>query len=119
MDEITAIEAAHQAEIWDTVPSDIWSMIKVTTLVPSNRYRLYLTFMAQILSQWSGAGSITLYATDLFKLLGITGSNKNLLVMAIFGIVKFIVAVIYALFLVDVIGRKRSLLLDIAPKPSP
>lgn len=39
--------------------------------------------MAQILSQWSGAGSITLYAPDLFKLLGIEGENYSLLVTAL------------------------------------
>lgn len=64
-------------------------------------------------SQWSGAGSITLYAPDLFALLGVTGTNESLLVTAIFGIVKLVAAVTCALFLVDVIGRKRSLLAGI------
>ncbi|KAJ3501399.1 hypothetical protein NM208_g16944 [Fusarium decemcellulare] len=69
--------------------------------------------MVQFLSQWSGAGSITLYAPDLFKILGITGSDESLLVTAVFGIVKLCAAVICALFLVDVIGRKRALLTGI------
>ncbi len=80
----------------------------------NNIYRLYIAFMAQILSQWSGAGSITLYAPDLFKLLGIEGDNESLLVTAVFGIVKFIAALICALFLVDYIGRKRALLIGIS-----
>uniref|UniRef100_A0A093V6M6 Quinate permease n=1 Tax=Talaromyces marneffei PM1 TaxID=1077442 RepID=A0A093V6M6_TALMA len=62
---------------------------------------------------WSGAGSITVYAPDLFRLLGITGNNEGLLVSAVFGIIKLIAAVVCALFLVDVIGRKRALLLGI------
>ncbi len=70
--------------------------------------------MLRILSQWSGAGSITLYAPDLFSLLGITGTAASLQVTAIFGIVKLVAAVVCALFLVDVIGRKRSLLLGIS-----
>ncbi|KAJ5537438.1 Major facilitator superfamily domain general substrate transporter [Penicillium frequentans] len=111
--EFAAIEAAHQAELEATMGSGPIGIIKETFLVPSNLYRVYLTFMAQILSQWSGAGSITVYATDLFKLLGISGNNENLLVTAIFGIIKLIAAVICALFLVDVIGRKRALLLGI------
>ncbi|KAL6405789.1 quinate permease [Ilyonectria robusta] len=82
-------------------------------LVPSNLYRLYLTSMVQFLSQWSGAGSITLYAPDLFSLLGITGTEESLLVTAVFGLVKLCAAVICALFLVDVIGRKRALLTGI------
>jgi hypothetical protein len=111
--EITAIQMAHQAEIEATMGSGPMGVIKETFLIPSNLYRVYLTLMAQILSQWSGAGSITLYATDLFKLLGITGSNENLLVTAVFGIIKLVAAVLCALFLVDVIGRKRALLLGI------
>ncbi|KAJ5910683.1 Major facilitator superfamily domain general substrate transporter [Penicillium tannophilum] len=111
--EFAAIEAAHQAELEATMGSGPIGIIKETFLVPSNLYRVYLTFMAQILSQWSGAGSITVYATDLFTLLGISGNNENLLVTAIFGIIKLIAAVICALFLVDVIGRKRALLLGI------
>ncbi|KAJ5618542.1 Major facilitator superfamily domain general substrate transporter [Penicillium herquei] len=111
--EFTDIEAAHQAEMEATMGSGPLGIIKETFLIPSNLYRVYLTMMAQILSQWSGAGSITVYATDLFTLLGISGNNENLLVTAIFGIVKLVAAIICALFLVDVIGRKRALLLGI------
>ncbi|KAB8231240.1 uncharacterized protein BDW43DRAFT_313314 [Aspergillus alliaceus] len=75
------------------------AIIKEAFLVPSNLYRFYLTGMAQLMSQWSGAGSITLYAPDPFKLLGITGSNESLLVTAVFGIVKFVAAIVCALFL--------------------
>jgi sugar porter (SP) family MFS transporter len=79
-----------------------------------NLYRVCLAIGAQILSQWSGAGSITLYAPDLFALLGIADTNTSLLVTAVFGLLKLVAAIICALFLVDVIGRKRSLLLGIS-----
>lgn len=96
-----------------TMGSGFLGVIKEAILIKSNLYRLYIAFMAQLLSQWSGAGSITLYAPDLFKLLGISGSNESLLVTAVFGIVKLVAAIICALFLVDIIGRKRSLLIGI------
>ncbi|KAJ5999646.1 Major facilitator superfamily domain general substrate transporter [Penicillium waksmanii] len=111
--EFTAIQATHEAELEATMGSGPIGVIKEAFCVPSNLYRVYLTFMAQILSQWSGAGSITVYAPDLFKLLGITGSNESLLVSAIFGIVKLVAAIACTLFLVDVIGRKRALLIGI------
>lgn len=111
--EINAIQSAHQTEMEATKGSGPIGIIKEMFLVPSNLYRVYLALMAQILSQWSGAGSITVYATDLFRLLGVTGSNKNLLVTAIFGIIKLVAAILCALFLVDVIGRKRALLIGI------
>ncbi|KAJ5773751.1 Major facilitator superfamily domain general substrate transporter [Penicillium paradoxum] len=113
MREISTIQTTHEAEMEATLGSGAMGVIKETFLVPSNLYRVYLTFMAQLLSQWSGAGSITVYAPDLFKLLGITGNNESLLVTAVFGIVKLVAAIICALFLVDVIGRKRALLIGI------
>lgn len=112
--EITAIQQSHQQEMEATMGSGWLGVLKEALLIRSNLYRLYIAFMAQLLSQWSGAGSITLYAPDLFKLLGITGSNESLLVTAVFGLVKLVAAIICALFLVDVIGRKRALLIGIS-----
>lgn len=89
-------------------------MLKEMFTIPSNLYRVGLAVSAQLLSQWSGAGSITIYAQDLFSILGISGENESLLITAVFGIVKLTAAVICALFLVDVIGRKRSLLIGIS-----
>jgi sugar porter (SP) family MFS transporter len=111
--EIHAITVSHQAEMEATRGAGWLGVVKELFLVPANLYRLYLTLGAQLMSQWSGAGSITLYAPDLFSLLGITGSNEALLVTAVFGIVKLVAAVLCALFLVDVIGRKRALLIGI------
>jgi hypothetical protein len=113
VNEITAIRMAHEEELEATKGSSWFGMVKEIFLVPSNLYRIYLVTMCQLLSQWSGAGSITLYAADLFKMIGVTGQNESLLVTAVFGIVKLVAAVICALFLVDVIGRKRALLIGI------
>lgn len=83
--------------------------LKEMFLIPNNFYRIYLGLFCQLLSQWSGAGSITLYAQDFFALLGTTGQQEKLFATAIFGVVKFVAAMMCALFLVDIIGRKRSL----------
>lgn len=112
--EIGAITLSHHEEMESTKGAGWLGVVKELLLVPGNLYRLYLTIGAQFLSQWSGAGSITLYAPDLFKLLGITGQGESLLVTAVFGIVKLVAAVLCALFLVDVIGRKRALLTGIS-----
>ncbi|KAI1171986.1 general substrate transporter [Nemania sp. FL0916] len=112
--EIAAIRAQHEEEMEATLGSSWTGVLKEMFLIPTNAYRLYLALMVQLLSQWSGAGSITLYAPDLFKILGITGTQESLLASGVFGIVKFVAAIVCALFLVDVIGRKRSLLIGIA-----
>jgi Sugar (and other) transporter len=111
--EIYNIQAALEEELEATKGVGWVGKLKEMFLIKSNLYRVYLASMVQILSQWSGAGSITLYAPDLFKILGVTGQQESLLVTAIFGIVKLCAAILCALFLVDVIGRKRSLLAGI------
>lgn len=111
--EVNAIRNAYEEELEATMGSSWVGVIKELLFVPSNLYRLWLSVMVQILGQWSGAGSITLYAPDFFELLGITGDNESLLVSAVFGIVKLVAAICCALFLVDFIGRKRSLLIGI------
>lgn len=110
--EIAAIQAALDHELEATQGVGWLGKVKEMFLDKSNLYRVYLATMVQLLSQWSGAGSITLYAPDLFKILGIAG-NQGLLVTAVFGIVKLVAALVCALFLVDVIGRKRALLTGI------
>lgn len=77
--------------------------------INSNLYRFMLGVTAQLLGQWSGGGSITIYAPQFFAILGTTGQSEKLFATAIFGVVKFISALICAFFLVDFLGRKRAL----------
>lgn len=111
--QISSIQLALEAELEATKGVGWFGKVKEMFTNKSNLYRLWMASMVQFLSQWSGAGSITLYAPDLFELVGVTGSEEGLLVTAVFGIVKLIAAIACALFLVDVIGRKRALLTGI------
>lgn len=87
--------------------------LKELVTLTSNRYRLMLSIFSQLLAQWSGASSITIYAPEYFAMMGVTGSQEGLFATAIFGIVKFCSALLCAFFLIDYIGRKRSLLTGI------
>ncbi|TVY82199.1 putative quinate permease [Lachnellula suecica] len=107
--EITEIQHQLQEEQEATLGQGWLGVLKEMFFMPNNFYRIYLGLFSQLLSQWSGAQSITIYAPDFFALLGTTGQNEKLFATAIFGVVKFVAAIICALFLVDVIGRKRSL----------
>ena len=111
--EINEIARQLQEEEEATLGAGWLGYLKEMFLIPNNAYRVYLGVGTQLLSQWSGAGSITLYAQDFFALLGTTGQQEKLFATAIFGVVKFVAAMMCALFLVDVIGRKRSLAIGI------
>ncbi|KAJ1713100.1 quinate permease [Aspergillus flavus] len=79
----------------------------------SNPSRLAFLAITQLLSQWSGATSVTTYAPKLFSLLGETGQSQKLLCTAILGAVKFVASLICTVFLIDYTGRKRPLITGI------
>jgi MFS family permease len=86
-----------------------WAKIRELCMIPANRYRFMLGIMSQILGQWSGASAITIYAPEFFAALGKTGQSEKLFATCILGIVKFCSAYLCAFFLIDFIGRRRSL----------
>ncbi|CAL3965493.1 hypothetical protein PZA11_001777 [Diplocarpon coronariae] len=107
--EIADIQLQLHEENEATLGQGWRGILREMFLMPNNLYRIYLGLFSQLLSQWSGAQSITIYAPTFFALLGTKGQNEKLFATAIFGVVKFVAALVCALFLVDVIGRKRSL----------
>ena len=111
--ELNEIARQLHEEEESTLGAGWLGYLKEMFLIRENLYRVYLGLFIQLLSQWSGAGSITLYAQDFFALLGTTGQQEKLFATAIFGVVKFVAAMICALFLVDFIGRKRALSIGI------
>lgn len=75
----------------------------------ANLYRIQLSIFSQLLGQWSGANSITIYAPEYFEMMGTTGQREKLFATAIFGLVKLISSLLCAFVLIDFIGRKRAL----------
>lgn len=85
MKEIGDIQRQLAEEQEATMGQGWVGVLREMFLMPNNLYRLYLGITCQLLSQWSGAGSITVYAQDFFALLGTTGENEKLFATAIFG----------------------------------
>lgn len=100
MEEMYGIERQHHEEQEATAGMGWKGMVREIFCIKRNSYRLFLTNAAQLLACWSGGSSITVYAHDLFQIVGITGQEASLLSTAIFGVVKFVAAVVCALFLV-------------------
>ncbi|KAK4555511.1 hypothetical protein LTR86_007263 [Recurvomyces mirabilis] len=96
-----------------TMGTKWFGTIRELVMLPANRYRLMLSVASQVLGQWSGANSITIYAPEYFAMMGTTGSNEKLFATAIFGVVKFVSSMLCAFFLIDYLGRKRSLMTGI------
>lgn len=112
--EILEIQTQLEEERTATLGQGWLGIVREMFLIPSNLYRVYLGVAIQLMTQWCGAQSITVYAPDFFASVGVKGQNEKLFATCILGIVKLVGALICAFYLVDVIGRKRSLTIGIS-----
>ncbi|KAF3992992.1 hypothetical protein FT663_00319 [Candidozyma haemuli var. vulneris] len=88
-------------------------IVKEFVRVKANRYRLLvIAIPAQLLGQWSGSNAVTVYAPELFGVIGVHGV-ETLKMTAIAGVVKFISAYLGAFFIIDALGRKTSMYVGI------
>jgi hypothetical protein len=75
--EIGEIQNQLAEEQEATMGQGFRGILREMFLMPNNFYRIYLGLGSQLLSQWSGAQSITIYAPDFFALLGTKGQNVS------------------------------------------
>ncbi|KAL5375776.1 hypothetical protein PMIN06_005039 [Paraphaeosphaeria minitans] len=73
------------------------------------RNRVFLVFCMFALNNLSGASAINYYSPTLFGSLGITDVA---LYTGIYGLVKAIASILYYVFLIDLIGRRRPVIVS-------
>ncbi|KDN53068.1 quinate permease [Tilletiaria anomala UBC 951] len=78
-----------------------------------NLYILMLVCGAQVFGQFSGGGSITIYAPTLFQIVSGSSTNSSIFTTAIFGVIKLVASLLAGLFILDMFGRKRAALFGI------
>lgn len=111
--EISDINEQVMAEKEATRGSSLWTNFKQMVSNKSIVYRfICIAGATQILGQWSGANAVTIYASELFALVGVEGVDK-LKMSAVLGVVKFVSAYLSAFFIIDILGRKRALYIGI------
>jgi Sugar (and other) transporter len=108
--EIAGIEAQLEREMEIIAGTSTMDCMKETFLDLPNRRRFILMFLAHTFGQWSGANAITQYSPTIFGYLGIKGEESRFLATGLYAIVKFTFTILCAVFLIDFIGRRRSLM---------
>ncbi|KAG5657965.1 hypothetical protein KAF25_006916 [Fusarium avenaceum] len=111
--EFQGIEAQLNHEIEIVAGANTWDLIKETFTDISNRRRFTLMFACHVFGQWSGANAITQYSPTIFGYLGIEGTEARFLATGCYAILKFVSVLIFSIFVIDFIGRRRSLMTGI------
>ncbi|RJE20362.1 Sugar and other transporter [Aspergillus sclerotialis] len=113
VEELAGMDAQILLEAESVKDASLWDLLKETMVPIENRRRFFLIFLANLFSQWSGANAITQYSPTIFAYLGIVGDESAFLATGIYGVVKFVSTLAFALFIIDFIGRRRSLMTGI------
>ncbi|KAH8696218.1 general substrate transporter [Talaromyces proteolyticus] len=110
--ELSEIETA--LEQTGTRSSNILVLLRAMFTVRSNLRRLQLSLISYAFAQLSGANSITSYFVPIMKLLGVGGGNvESMFLSGMYSFSKLWFLLFASFFLVDGLGRRRSLFLGI------
>jgi len=108
--EIQDMAAQLEAERRLTGDATAKTLFKEMVTIPGNRKRTLISVMLMICQQMTGVNAINYYAPQIFKNLGITGTQTGLLSTGVYGVVKVIGCAIFLVFVADSLGRRWSLL---------
>lgn len=121
LSKIRGLPSDHPYVTWEV--SQILSQVEIESerasilvclkqLFTTYFYRMLICILIQLLGQWSGANAITIYMPRFLGLVGIPDDDQ-LKFTVILGGVKLASSMLVALFLIDTLGRKRSLITGI------
>lgn len=75
------------------------------------QWRFFLGGMMFLWQNGSGINAINYYSPTVFKSIGIQGTNTSFLTTGIFGVVKTSVTIIFIMFLIETVGRRKLLII--------
>jgi len=96
--------------------SNLIGIVKETFLVPANLRRVQQALLSYALAQLSGANSVTSYFVPILQLMGVAtpgDSKRALFLSSMYSMAKFFFTLIASFFLIDALGRRKSLFLGI------
>ncbi|KAM0332348.1 hypothetical protein ACHAQA_002625 [Verticillium albo-atrum] len=108
--EFSGIDAQLNHEMEIVAGASTFDLIKETFTDVPNRRRFTLMFACHVFGQWSGANAITQYSPTIFGYLGIQGTEARFLATGLYAFLKFVSVLIFSIFVIDFIGRRRSLM---------
>ncbi|KAH7362558.1 general substrate transporter [Plectosphaerella cucumerina] len=104
-------QLTHEMEL--VAGASTLDLVKETFSDLPNRRRFILMFSCHVFGQWSGANAITQYSPTIFGYLGIQGTEARFLATGLYAVLKFVSVLVFSIFVIDFIGRRRSLMTGI------
>lgn len=112
--EHLTLEADIAAELGPNRSSNLLASAKETFIEPTLRSRYLLLVAMHTIAQWTGGNGITYYISSIFTYAGVRGPSTSLITSGAYGLVKLVVTMVFAWFLIDRLGRRRCMLTGLA-----
>ncbi|KAF2431288.1 MFS quinate transporter QutD [Tothia fuscella] len=109
VEEVSFIDAALE-EQRRVLGGGFWRPFVAVARNRQTQWRFFLGGMLFLWQNGSGINAINYYSPTVFASLGITGTNTGFLTTGIFGVVKTTLTLVWLLFLIDRLGRRRLLM---------
>jgi Sugar (and other) transporter len=106
MDDIRA-QLEREDKLIDSV--SYWQLLKELSM-RGQRNRIGLGVGVMIFQNLSGINAINYYSPTIFASIGVRATDTALFATGIYAVVKFVTTVIFLVFIVDRVGRRRALL---------
>lgn len=110
-DEIELIAESVRQEREATEGLGLSGKLKQLFTNKNNQFKLALCIAIQILGQWQGPGALSTYANRILTLIGVH-DTKGYVMSAGFGAVKLGSGILSSFFLIDLFGRRRTLIVS-------
>lgn len=88
-----------------------WAKVKQAFTLPGNRQRILTGMALMLLQNMSGINALNYYSPAIFTAIGFSGTNVSLLATGVFGLVKATTTLVFMLFFIDRLGRRRAMLI--------
>ncbi|GAO47268.1 hypothetical protein G7K_1478-t1 [Saitoella complicata NRRL Y-17804] len=109
-EELAMMEAQKESQR-QSIGLDFWAPFRCIWRNSHIRNRLLLGASLFAWQNGTGINAINYYSPTVFKSIGLTGTNTGLFSTGIFGVIKTTVTIIWILYLIDIVGRRRLLLI--------
>jgi sugar porter (SP) family MFS transporter len=109
VEEVAGIDAATE-EQRHALGVGFWKPFIAVKKSRKVQWRFFLGGMLFMWQNGSGINAINYYSPTVFASLGITGTNQSFFTTGLFGVVKTVLTIIWLLFLIDKLGRRKLLM---------
>lgn len=108
--ELSDIQAQVSSRAADLAHTNVLYSVRELLTIATYRKRFLLVIAFHVIAQWTGGNAITFYVSTIFEATGVGSQGTALISSGGYGIVKLVFTILFAVVMIDLIGRRPCFL---------